>query len=209
MPKVIDIKGKKFNKLLVESFFGIDKRDGAIWTCLCDCGNRKNVLAYNLKRGKAYSCGCVRRFTKRTYIDVKHGSARNGKITSEYRSWQHMRDRCINTNCEAYPNYGGRGIAVCDRWVGSFENFFLDMGKKPKGYTIERINNDGNYEPSNCKWESRSEQSKNTRTCKLVLDTNTGIFYVSMTEAAYNKGIKYSILRSKIKINGYAGLILV
>ena len=94
---------------------------------------------------------------------MKHGQCLNGKKTSEYRTWQQLRQRCENPNNKAYNNYGGRGIKVCTRWQ-DFRNFFEDMGKKPgPKYSIDRIDNDGNYEPSNCRWATRHDQRINSR----------------------------------------------
>ncbi len=95
--------------------------------------------------------------------------------STEYQSWSGMKRRCINKTNHAYSRYGGRGINICDRWITSFENFYSDMGHKPEGYSIERINNDGNYEPDNCKWATPAEQSKNKRMYKNNKSGATGV----------------------------------
>ena len=98
-----------------------------------------------------------------------HGHTRRvgGRKTSPtYNSWQGMRQRCTNNNARAYRNYGGRGIKVCERWLNSFSNFLEDMGKRPEGRTLGRIDNDGDYEPSNCRWESTAQQGRNSRHCE-------------------------------------------
>jgi len=95
--------------------------------------------------------------------NYKHGhSLRNGKESPTYQSWRHMKYRCLNPNCSDYKNYGGRGIKVCERWM-DFTNFLADMGEKPEGLTLDRINNDGNYEPGNCRWATWKEQRQNQR----------------------------------------------
>lgn len=133
--------------------------------CRCDCGNEKEVLRSALvNNGTAVtqSCGCLH---KRRIIETKttHGCGSREKRTSEYISWSGMFTRCYNPKNKRFSNYGGRGITVCDRWTKSFENFILDMGKKPTPqHSIDRIDVNGNYEPSNCKWATQKEQLRNT-----------------------------------------------
>ncbi len=94
---------------------------------------------------------------------LRHGHTSNGNISPTYQSWSHMKRRCTDPNVKAWKDYGGRGIKVCDRWLESFENFLADMGEKPPGLTLDRKNNDGSYEPSNCRWATREEQAINKR----------------------------------------------
>lgn len=98
-----------------------------------------------------------------------HNASRRGRWTQEFRAWRQMRSRCYDSNMNGYENYGGRGISVCDRWIDSFENFLADMGRKPSPkHSLDRINNDGNYEPSNCRWASKLEQDNNRRTNRFL-----------------------------------------
>lgn len=99
---------------------------------------------------------------------IKHGDALTNKATPEYRAWQSMKARCENPNRKFYENYGGRNIRVCERWVNSFENFLSDMGRRPRGTSLDRINNNGNYEHSNCRWASRKQQARNTRSNRMI-----------------------------------------
>ena len=125
------------------------------YKCQCSCGNTLHVMYQNLLAGRSKGCKkCAARQKART-----HGM----KNSREYHSWQSMKQRCLNTSVRSYADYGGRGIIICDRWLNSFENFYADMGKRPEGHTLDRINNEGNYEPSNCRWATPSEQSLNQR----------------------------------------------
>ncbi len=128
--------------------------------CMCDCGTTRVVQLGHLRSGGSASCGCAR---DENFNGFKHGYVG----TPTYRVWQGMRKRCYNPENKSYHNYGGRGISVCDRWL-TFENFLEDMGERPDGLTIERVDNNGDYEPGNCRWASRAEQSRNTRRNRLL-----------------------------------------
>lgn len=132
------------------------------WICICDCGNETIVDGGNLVRAHIKSCGCLGREA------TSHGYARRGKKSAEYLVWASMRQRCENSENSHFEYYGGRGIKVCDRWK-DFQSFLADMGSRPSGrYTIERINNDGDYEPTNCRWATYREQARNTRRNVIV-----------------------------------------
>lgn len=130
---------------------------------LCNCGNKKYIRLDHLNSGKIKSCGCYYKESRKN-ITVKHGHNRSlttGK-TITYNSWQNMRKRCMNPKSIQFKDYGGRGIKICDDW-NKFENFLRDMGERPIGMSIDRINVNGNYEKNNCKWSTRLEQANNKR----------------------------------------------
>jgi hypothetical protein len=166
---ISDLTNQRFGRLTVLSKAGRDKWGQVLWNCKCDCNGYVVVTGGNLRnRKEKNSCGCVKaeRFRK-TYR--KHGHTRqwldNGKVrvSPEYRSWQGMKKRCLDKNHVYYKNYGGRGIKICDRWVTSFENFLSDMGSRPPKTTLDRINPNGDYEPSNCQWATWQVQARNKR----------------------------------------------
>lgn len=173
-----DLVGMKFGMLKVVSFSHIDN-NRSVWNVDCECGKSKKVRNGDLQKIKSCGCYSISNLKKRT---TTHGKANK---TPEYRAWGNIKTRCLNENSDRYNDYGGRGIKICDRWKDSFENFLLDMGERPSAsHSIERVKNDGNYEPSNCKWASKIEQANNKRNNKFVLDMETGVFYSSVNEAA-------------------------
>jgi len=152
-----NIVGQKFGRLTVIAFS--HAKTDTYWLCRCDCGNEKTYTKGHLKQKVAHSCGCWKQ-----EIITKHGMWKS----TEYCIWEGMKARCQNKNNLNYPNYGGRGITVCEKW-NTFEGFYDDMGVRPsKDYTIERIDVNGNYEPSNCKWATVSEQNNNKRTTRRI-----------------------------------------
>jgi hypothetical protein len=162
--KKIEIKqGDRYGKLsIVKELEKQSKRRSFL--CKCECGNEKIIQLNHLRCGSIISCGCEEKKNRMSMGDkfLIHGKSK----TPEYETWCNMKQRCYNIKNKRYNDWGGRGIKVCDRWLNSFTNFYEDMGKRPKNYTIDRIDNDGNYEPNNCKWATISEQMKNRRKFK-------------------------------------------
>ncbi len=149
-----NIAGKRFTRLTAVKPCGKNK-SGILWECVCDCGKIVAVLVVNLNRGHSKSCGCLR---------ASIGRLSN---TPTYNVWTGMINRCTNPNNKCFSYYGGRGIKVCERWK-EYVNFLNDMGEKEAGMSIERIDNNGNYEPSNCRWIPMSQQGKNRRNNRLI-----------------------------------------
>lgn len=152
----IDITGHRFGLLTAMQFSGRNNNGDALWKCQCDCGNTKVVRYAHLKSGATKSCGCWNKAPK------KHGMTADGKRPRIYGIWEGMKQRCYNQNVEKYPRYGGRGIVVCSEWLNDFQAFY-DWSIKNgyhDGLTIDRIDNDGNYEPGNCRWVTNAENLK-------------------------------------------------
>ena len=160
MAKLINLIGQRFGMLTVIKRASPDKTRSVRWYCQCDCGSSSIARASDLRRGQTKSCGCLRAIKMRA-MTYKHG----GKGTRLYRIWKSMRTRCNNPNSPSYKNHGARGITVCEEWQHSFEAF-RDWALA-NGYhdclTIDRVDNDGNYEPSNCWWATYKEQNINKR----------------------------------------------
>ena len=162
MGRIIDMTDKRFTRLTVINQAGKNHRNAILWNCLCDCGVKLVVIGHSLRNGNTKSCGCynIDSIIKRNKLKKTHGM----RESPEYSVWVSMKDRCTNLNGQKYESYMKRGIAVCDRWKDSFENFYEDMGPRPSNkYSLDRINNNGNYEPSNCRWATITEQNRNRR----------------------------------------------
>lgn len=162
MTLLMDLTGQRFGRLVVVC--RAHSEAGRVrWDCLCDCGQRKNaVIASWLRVGDVKSCGCLRRdfITEQDIKRATHGQTRNRMVSREYSTWRGMINRCQNANCKHFKHYGGRGIRV---EFGSFEEFLAEVGPKPLGLSIDRINNDGNYAPGNVRWADAKTQRMNQR----------------------------------------------
>lgn len=158
-----DISGQQFGRLSVKGFAGFGKRRLAWWECVCSCGAVVTVCGNNLRTGNSHSCGCARTEAARS-IFTKHGDTNS----AEYIAWGSMKARCTNPNLKNQHRYIGRGITMCERWR-DFSNFLSDMGRKPSPeLSLDRIDNDGNYEPDNCRWGTGEQQANNRSTNRMI-----------------------------------------
>ena len=181
---------KKFNMLTVMLDVGYSHGQQS-YLCACDCGNKLVVTGQRLRNGQSKSCGCLSR--KLTQIrNKRHGLAG----TSIYRIWAKIKMRCRNINDPSYKNYGGRGINMCDEWFNSFEQFYKDVGDKPEGLSLDRIDNNKGYFKENCRWATKAEQSKNRRNT-IFLEYNNKVMCLKDWARELNK--PYSSMKMYFK----------
>lgn len=183
-----DLSGRRFERLIVLGFSGVIDRHGQ-WYCKCDCGNLIVTSTGSLNAGSCVSCGCFKR-EKLARKNTTHGLSH----TRTYRAWEAMKRRCLSEKCEQYHNYGGRGITFCERW-NDFKNFLADMGKCPKGLTLERNDTNGNYEKLNCRWATIKEQQNNRRNNNLL---TFGGKTLSVTQWENELGFKKGVISQRI-----------
>lgn len=161
------------------------------WECNCKCGRAVVVKGRDLVRKHTMSCGCYKKACM-----VTHGESLNNR-TREYQTWDAMIQRCTNKNNKAYSNYGGRGVIVCDRWRYSYENFINDMGRRPSsGHSLERINNELGYNPTNCKWATRKDQARNRRSNRILEHSGRKMV---MQDWAIELGISETTIITRLK----------
>lgn len=195
--KILEI-GNKFERLTIVSYAGVDKRNKTLYNVVCDCGSNLICFATELRQGHTKSCGCLRSELSSKRM-TSHGATKGGEKPSEFSTWCNMKQRCNDSNSKNYHRYGGRGIKVCDRWVNSYENFIADMGQKPSPkHTIDRKDNNGDYEPSNCRWATQKEQNNNTSTNRIIEYEGQKM---TVSEASEKSGIKYATLLRRVRHN--------
>lgn len=182
----LDLTGKKFGRWNVISLSHQNQKGLPYWKCVCDCGVKRVVRGVSLTCGESKSCGCYHK---------ERVSTHNMTGLPTFKSWDSMKQRCTNANSPDYPKYGGRGITVCDRWLNSFDNFLEDMGQRPKSRTLDRKDNNGNYEPDNCRWATVAEQLSNRRNTVKTLYNDT---MYTIRELSEISGLKEKIIRDRL-----------
>lgn len=199
--RIKDISGERFGRLVVEGFVGISNHRAALWRCQCDCGgstvlptgelNRKGMDSDGRVRVGVRSCGCLQPDTA-AETHTTHGMT--GR--PEYQAWADMIRRCENPDAVEFKRYGARGISVCAAWRESFECFIADMGQRPEGLTLDRIDNDGNYEPGNCRWAGKIVQQRNRRANRFLDFQGER---VTLAEAAERSGLNKGTIRGRLR----------
>lgn len=190
----------KFGRLTVLSVVK-EKGKKSVAICVCDCGNKKNITFAHIKNGGTKSCGCLRSEMSRESgkLNRIHGQSAPDHRTAVYRSWESMKSRCRNHFDPSFKDYGARGIVYADDWE-SFEVFFKDMGERPRGKTLNRINNDIGYCKSNCEWATAKSQQRNKRNNRMVLFNENEITLVELSEIT---GVPYQRLHERIVRRGW------
>ena len=203
MPNFIDLSGQQFGRLRVIGRT-TNQRRLVQWNCLCDCGAEAVASTKKLRNGRKQSCGCLW-LDAITEAKTKHGHSSGRTVSSELRTWMALRGRCNNPRNRAFQNYGGRGIRVCERW-NDFSMFLADMGPRPKGTSIDRIDNARGYEPGNCRWALPAQQCRNRRNNIFVLFDGR---QMCVTDAARLAGLKRQTVLHRVKAGWPAERLLL
>lgn len=181
MAKLIDEAGNRYGRLTVVGLSTVQKGSAPLWYCSCDCGGSIDVPGSPLRKGKVVGCGCVQRERSKA-ANTTHGAFYSHP--AEYRAWSEAKRRCFNANAKCYPRYGGRGITMCDEWKSDFSAFLRDLGPRPTPeHSLDRIDNNGDYRPGNCRWATAKEQNRNKRSNRLV--TIDGVTIPMVTACEY------------------------
>lgn len=200
---MIDITGQKFGRWTAVEFSHKDKWRKPYWRCVCECGKIGVKIGGDLRRGASRSCGCLRVEQLIARVTT-HGHASAGNHSPEYQTYNGMLSRCLNPKNKFYSKYGGRGIAICEEWRGSFQTFLNHMGRKPSpDHSIERRDNNLGYYPSNCYWGTKTEQANNRSNCKHITFEGK-----TMTHAQWERhlGWRRGTIGDRIRILGWPPL---
>lgn len=192
-PRAKDITGQRFGRLLAIRPVGRKGRK-LVWHAKCDCGREHVVVGSEMLTGHTQSCGCLIVDVNRA-LRIWHGMCG----TRVYNTWARIKTRCFDQKCADYPDYGGRGITICDQWRDDFEAFYADVGDPPKGTSLDRIDNNRGYEPGNVRWATPKQQANNRRKNRRV---TYGALTLTISEWADRKGINHGTIRSRLE-NGW------
>lgn len=188
---LVAMVGSKVHRFTIDSYF-VGAYSKTMFNCTCKCGSKKVVDPGRLLSGQTKSCGCFRR----EFIAARN-TTHNAAYSHDYNLWCHIRQRCENPKNRQYKNYGARGISICDRWRNSFEDFISDMGPRPsRSHSIDRIDVNGDYEPENCRWIKKAEQSRNTRVNKWIEIEGQRMILADWARLA---GVKPELISERLK----------
>lgn len=181
--QIIEMTGQRLGRLVVAGRAGKNRHKHTLWRCVCDCGKETITTGGKLRSGHTQSCGCLNReiVNAKQSARATHGLSRVGISHGIYYSWRSAMRRCTDPDNPDFHNYGGRGIKMCDRWLENPALFRTDMGDKPKGYTLERKDVNGDYEPGNCVWATKKTQARNMRVNHLV-DLHDGAGHLPLSQ---------------------------
>ena len=194
--RIIPVSGLKFHRLTLLHRIPESSKKHPKWLCQCDCGTIKEIHVGLVTREHTKSCGCLSKEVASEHNST-HGHSRGYKRTKTYAAWSAMRRRCYDPKNSKYHRYGGRGISVCDAWLNSFENFLQDMGEAPENMSLDRINNNGNYTPENCRWATQKEQVNNRNVPLYTFNNETR----SLKEWSKLSGVSEVTLRARLRKN--------
>lgn len=194
-----DLAGMTFGRLSVIDVSHRTQANKIVWNCKCECGNNATAQTQHLLDGRRVSCGCAKR--PETRMRPIRYKTHNKTNTTEFRIWTGIKTRCFNKNDHAYVDYGGRGITMCERWKDSFDNFLSDMGERPKGKSLDRIDNNKGYFPDNCRWATQKQQCNNKRNnTKLTFNGEL----LTITEWSARTGINKHTLADRVRKSGWS-----
>ena len=196
--RALNIAGQRYGRLVAIEEASRTPAGLMTWRCVCDCGGEVIVRGSSLRSGNTKSCGCHKLAVSAT-LHMRHGACSGGEEDDVYVVWKGMRQRCLNPNNPSWPYYGGRGIKICQQWQDNYRAFARDMGVRPRGYTVERINTNGDYEPDNCIWATRKRQSRNRRdTVRITLCGEM----VALVDACERFGMNNASVMARVKREG-------
>lgn len=193
--------GQRFGRLTVTGPAPDIKKSYRMWFCLCDCGVKKAISQNHLRRGSTKSCGCLSSTEMLRQRSTKHG--KYGQPI--WAVWASMKQRCSDMSVRSYASYGGRGITVCDRWLESFENFFEDMGDRPEGLQLDRIDNNKGYSKENCRWVTPSQNCRNRRDTLFITFNGATLSIMDWSDQI---GVNTGTIRKRLKKGWDVGKVL-